>query len=122
MAGRMKGLLPLAIAVAVVAFVYVEFALNFIFHWFTDGDLGNGLSLPKSFHLVIPAAFVSWAFFFALGGDGTAAKRAAIGSIFGVGTAFLTFAFVTATKGLPDFWTISLGVAVSAMVLVLLGS
>jgi Protein of unknown function (DUF1097) len=121
MAGRMKGLLPLAVAVAVVAFVYVELALNVNFHWVTDGDLGNGLSLPKSFHLVVPAAFVAWAMFFAVGGDGTAAKRIAIGTIFGCGFAFLTFAFVTATKGLPDFWTISLGVAASAGILVILG-
>jgi hypothetical protein len=56
----MKGLLPLATAVAVVAFVYVEFALNFTFHWVTDGDLGNGLSLPASFHLVVLGGLGEW--------------------------------------------------------------
>jgi Protein of unknown function (DUF1097) len=121
MAERMKGLLPLAIAVALVAFVYVEVTLNFTFHWATDGDLGNGLSLPKSFHFVVPAGFVAWALFFAIGGDGEALRRVAIGCAFGCGAAFLVFAFVTLTKGLPDFWTISLGVAVAAGVLVVLG-
>jgi hypothetical protein len=120
-AERMKGLLPLATAVAVVAFVYVEFALNFTFHWVTDGDLGNGLSLPASFHLVVPAGFVAWAMFFALGGNGEALRRVSIGSAFGCGAALLVFAFVTVTKGLPDFWAISLGVAVAAGALVVLG-
>ena len=32
MAGRMKGLLPLALAIGVLAFLWVEFALNFTFH------------------------------------------------------------------------------------------
>ena len=43
MAARVKGFLPLALAIGVLAFLYVEFALNFSFHWVTDGDLGNGL-------------------------------------------------------------------------------
>jgi hypothetical protein len=121
MAERMKGLLPLAIAVAVVAFVYVELALNFTFHWATDGDLGNGLSLPKNFHFAAPAAFVAWALFFVLGGDGAAARRVSIGSVFGCAGALAMMVFVASTKGLPDFWTISLGVAVLAGVLVVLG-
>jgi hypothetical protein len=121
MAERMKGLVPLAIAVAVVAFVYVEVALNFSFHWVTAGDLGNGLSLPKSFHFAVPAAFVSWALFFVLGGDGAAARRVSIGSVFGCAGALAMMVFVASTKGLPDFWTISLGVAVAAGILVLLG-
>ena len=77
MAARMKGLVPLALAIGVLAFVYVEVALNFTFHWVTDGDLGNGLALPKNFHLVVPAAFVSWGMFFAAGGDNAAFKRSA---------------------------------------------
>jgi Protein of unknown function (DUF1097) len=121
MAERMKGLLPLATAVALVAFVYVEVTLNFTFHWVTDGDLGNGLSLPASFHFVVPAGFVAWAMFFALGGDREAIRRVSIGSAFGCGAALLMMAFVTVSKGLPDFWSISLGVAVAAGVLVILG-
>ena len=69
MAERMKPLLPLAVAVGVVAFLYVWIALNFSFHWVTSGDLGNGLDLPSNFHLVVPAGFVAWAMFFAAGAD-----------------------------------------------------
>jgi len=36
----MKATVPLALAVAVIAFVYVEFTANFSFHWVTNGDLG----------------------------------------------------------------------------------
>ncbi|HEX7299717.1 MAG TPA: DUF1097 family protein [Solirubrobacteraceae bacterium] len=122
MAERMKGLLPLAVAITVVAFVYVELSLNFTFHWATSGDLGNGLSLPGSFHLAVPAAFVSWALFFALGGNGGAARQVALSAVFGCAMALLTFAFVAATKGLPDFWTIALGVAVASGIMVLLGA
>ena len=42
MAERMKGLLPLAAAVGILAFLWTWVALNFSFHWITDGDLGNG--------------------------------------------------------------------------------
>jgi hypothetical protein len=118
----MKGVLPLATAVGVVAFVYLELSLNFSFHWFTDGDLGNGLSLPKSFHFAIPAAFLSWAMFFALGADGTAIRRVSIGNFFGCGAALLLMIFVVLTNGLPDFWPIALATAVLATVLVLLST
>ena len=69
---RLKSTLPLALVIGVLAFLWCEFALNFTFHWVTDGDLGNGLALPSNFHLVVPAAFVSWGFFFAAGGDRSA--------------------------------------------------
>ena len=75
MAERMKGLLPLAAAVGILAFVWTWVALNFSFHWLTDGDLGNGLDLPSNFQLMVPAAFVSWAMYFAAGGG----FRSAIG-------------------------------------------
>ena len=62
---RAKAATPLALVIAVLAFIWVELSLNFTFHWVTSGDLGNGLSLPSSFHLIVPAAFVTWGFFFA---------------------------------------------------------
>ena len=58
-------------------------ALNFSFHWITDGDLGNGLDLPSNFQLMVPAAFVSWAMYFAAGGDNGAARKVAIANVFG---------------------------------------
>ena len=60
MTERIKATLPLAIAIGVLAFAWTEFSPNFTFHWFTAGDLGNGLELPNNFHLILPAAFVSW--------------------------------------------------------------
>lgn len=78
MAAHLKGFLPLALVIGVLAFLYVEFALNFSFHWFSDGDLGNGLELPKNFYLVVPAAFVAWGLFFAAGGDNAAFSKLCI--------------------------------------------
>ncbi len=116
----MKATVPLALAVAVIAFVYVEFTANFTFHWVTNGDLGNGLSLPSNFHLVIPAGFVTWGLFFALGADNPALRTVATNSLIGSVAALVLFAFVASTTGLPDFWTIALGVAVIAFVLIVL--
>jgi len=120
MGARMKGLVPLALVIAVLAFLYVEFALNFTFHWVTDGDLGIGLELPSSFHLVVPAAFVSWGMYFAAGGDGAALTKVGVGNVFGSVAALIMIFLAAATAGLPDFWGISLWVAIMAAVLVLL--
>jgi hypothetical protein len=122
MAERMKGLVPLALTIAVLAFLYVEVALNFTFHWVTDGDLGNGLALPKNFHLVAPAAFVAWGMFFAAGGDSAAFTKVAVSNVFGAAAALLMSILASATADLPDFWGISLWVGVMAAVLVLLGA
>jgi hypothetical protein len=122
MAQRMKGLVPLALAVAILGFVWTEVSLNFTFHWATRGDLGNGLSLPGSFHLILPAAFVSWAMFFAAGGDDGAAKKVAIASLFGTVAALILMILASAMAGLPDFWAISLWVGLLAGGLVLCGA
>ena len=122
MSVRVKGLVPLALAITVLAFLYVEFALNFTFHWVTDGDLGNGLELPKNFHLVVPAAFVSWGMFFAAGGDNAAFSKVSIGNVFGAVAALIMIVLASATAGLPDFWGISLWVALMAGLLVLLAA
>ena len=121
MAERMKGLLPLAAAVGILAFAWTWVALNFTFHWVTDGDLGNGLELPANFHLIVPAAFVAWAMFFAAGGDDTAARKVAIANVFGAVAAFAVLWGAGEIADLPDFWGIALLVAVFAAVLVVLG-
>ena len=118
MAARLKGFLPLALVIGVLAFLYVEFALNFSFHWFTDGDLGNGLELPKSFHLVVPAAFVAWGMFFAAGGDDAAFEKVGIANVFGCAAALIMIILANATADLPDFWGISLWVGVMSALLV----
>lgn len=122
MAARMKGLAPLALVIGVLAFLYVEFALNFSFHWVTDGDLGNGLELPKNFHLVVPAAFVAWGMFFAAGGDNAAFVKVAVANVFGAVAALIMIILANASAGLPDFWGISLWVAVTAALLVVLAA
>ncbi len=86
----------------------------------TEGNLGDGLSLPANVHRVIPAGFVTWGPFFALGADNGALRTAAVNTDVGSVSARIVFAFVTATKGLPDFWTISRGVAVIAFALIVL--
>jgi len=117
---KMKAVTPLALAVAVVAFLYIEFAANFTFHWVTDGNLGNGLDLPAHFHFALPAALASWGMVFALGADNSALRTVAINSIVGSLAALALFALVTAVKGLPDFWMIALTAAVIAFVLIVL--
>ena len=77
---RAKAATPLALVIAVLAFLWVEISLNFTFHWVTSGDLGNGLSLPSSFHLIVPAAFVTWGFFFAAGADNAALTKVVVAS------------------------------------------
>lgn len=75
MTAKLRGVLPLALVIGVPAYAWTHFALNFTFHWLTDGDLGNGLELPANFHLIVPAAYVSWGFFFAAGGDRDASSH-----------------------------------------------
>lgn len=113
MVDKLKQALPLAVAVGVLSFVWIEVSLNFSFHWFDKGDLGNGLGLPGNFHLVAPAAFVSWAFFFAAGSNAAAAVKVGLSSTIGATAALVLMAFAPKTAELPDFW----GLAVWAGVL-----
>lgn len=116
MTQRLKALLPLSLAVGLLAFIWLEVSLNFSFHWFSDGDLGIGLALPNNFHFVPPAAFVSWAMFFAAGADRAAAAKVAVASTVGAASGLLLMWIAPALAGLPDFW----GIAVAAGVLALL--
>jgi hypothetical protein len=122
MAARLKAFLPLTLVIGVLAFLWCEFALNFSFHWVSDGALGNGLDLPASFHLVVPAAFVAWGMFFAAGGDNGALGKVASANVFGAVAALVMIFLAKESAQLPDFWGISLWVGVTAAVLVLLGA
>ena len=102
-----------------MAFVYVEIALNFTFHWVTNGDLGNGLALPSNFHLVVPAGFVTWGLFYLLGADNAAATKTAIASIVGSVGGLVLMIVGPAVADLPDFWGLALLVGIIAFVLVL---
>jgi hypothetical protein len=118
MSERLKGVFPLAAVIGVLAFFYVEFTLNFTFHWVTDGDLGNGLSLPSNFHLIAPAGFVSWGFYFAAGTGMDGAKKVAASSVVGSVAALIVMA-TAQTAELPDFWGISLWVGITAFLAVM---
>jgi hypothetical protein len=116
---RAKASVPLALVIAVLAFLWVEFSLNFTFHWVTDGDLGNGLSLPSNFHLIVPVAFISWGFFFAAGADSLAFTKVAVASVVGAVGALLLMLIAPKLADLPDFWGIAVIVGVLAFLIVL---
>ncbi len=119
MMAKMRGVLPLAISIAVLAYLYVEFTLNFTFHWVTDGDLGNGLALPSNFHLVVPAGFVTWGIFFMLGADNKAALKTLIAAVVGSLGALALMILGPKIADLPDFFGIAIAVAIVSLILVL---
>lgn len=116
---RAKASVPLALVIAVLALLWVEFSLNFTFHWVTDGDLGIGLSLPSNFHLIVPAAFVSWGFFFAAGADTAALSKVTIASVVGTVGGLLLMLIAPKIADLPDFWGIAVTVGVLAFIVVI---
>ncbi|MCB0874248.1 MAG: DUF1097 family protein [Actinobacteria bacterium] len=118
MGARAQAILPLALVVGVLSFLWTEFSLNFTFHWVTSGDLGIGLELPSNFHLILPTAFVSWGMFFMAGGDNAAAGKVAVACIFGTVAALITMPLAFKTADLPDFWGIALWVGIFAFILV----
>jgi hypothetical protein len=118
MGARAQAILPLALVVGVLSFLWTEFSLNFTFHWVTDGDLGNGLALPSSFHLILPTAFISWGMFFMAGGDNAAFGKVLVACVFGTVAALVTMPLAFTTADLPDFWGIALWVGVFAFILV----
>jgi hypothetical protein len=120
MVPRAKAILPLAIVIGVLSFLWCELSLNFEFHWVTNGDLGVGLSLPANFQLPVWIAFVSWGVFFAAGGDNAAFGKVLVASVLGSVAALVTFAAAPAIADMPDFWGISLIVGIMALVLVLI--
>lgn len=122
MLDRLKASVPLALVIGVLALAWTWFALNFTFHWVTDGDLGNGLALPSNFHLVVPAAFISWGFFFAAGADTGAFVKVTVGSVVGGLAGLGAMLASSATAPLPDFWAIAVFVGVFAVLLVLMSA
>ena len=112
MVDKLKQTVPLAVAFGVLAFAWIEISLNFSFHWFDDGDLGNGLGLPANFHLVAPAAFITWALFFAAGADMAAATKVAIATVIGATAGLVLMVASPATADLPDFWGIAVWVGI----------
>src|SRR5689334_3898100 len=106
MAEKLKQTLPMAVAFGVLAFGWIEIALNFSFHWNSNGDLGNGLGLPANFHLVAPAAFITWGLVFAAGAYASAVVKVAVGSTIGAVAGLVLMVLGPATAELPNFWGI----------------
>jgi hypothetical protein len=117
---RIRGALPLSVAIALLAFAWVEVSLQFTFHWVTNGDLGVGLSLPSNLQLITPAAFISWAVFFAAGADASALKKALASSAIGATAALALMLVAPKVAALPDFWGIAVVLAVLVFIAVVL--
>jgi hypothetical protein len=113
MSDRLKQVTPLAISIAVVAFVWSEFTLNFNLHWFTvaDGVFGK-FGLPENFQLVLPASFVTWGLYFALGADRTALRKTLIAATTGTIGAVVIMTLGPSLAALPNFWGIALAIAI----------
>ncbi len=119
MVQKIKGLLPLAISVAVLAALYVHFSLNFTFHYYTVGDLGNGLGLPQLFHIATPAAFVTWGFYFAAGGGKTGFNKTTAGAVIGSVAGLVFMVVGPQIADFPDFWGLTVTMLVAALLLVI---
>ena len=113
MSQRLKHAVPLAISVALVAFLWSELTLNFNLHWFTvaDGVFGK-FGLPEKFQLVLPATFVTWGLYYALGADRTAFRNTLIAATTGTIGAVVIMTLGPALAGLPSLWGIALAIAI----------
>jgi hypothetical protein len=123
MSDRLKKAAPLAISVGVLAFLWSEFTLNFNLHWFTvaDGVFGK-FGLPQSFQLVLPATFVTWGLYFALGADRKALRTTLIACATGTIGAIVIMTLGPSLAGLPNFWGIAVAIAIVGGGLVLLST
>jgi hypothetical protein len=113
MSDRLKHALPLAISIALVAFVWSELTLNFNLHWFTvaDGVFGK-FGLPQKFQLVLPATFVTWGLYYALGANRTAFRNTLIAATTGTIGAIVIMTLGPALAGVPSLWGIALAIAI----------
>jgi hypothetical protein len=113
MSDRLKKTGPLAISIGVIAFLWSEFALNFNLHWFTvaDGVFGK-FGLPEKFQLVLPATFVTWGLYFALGADRKALRKTLIACATGTIGAVVIMTLGPSLAALPHLWGIALAIAI----------
>lgn len=97
--------------------------MNFTFHWLTVADHVFGrFGLPEHFQLVLPASFVTWGLFFALGGDGNALRKTLVAATTGSIAAAFVMVVGPALAGAPHFWGIALTVGFAGAVLVLVST
>ena len=123
MSHRLKHAVPLAVSIALVAFIYSELTLNFNLHWFTvaDGVFGK-FGLPEKFQLVLPATFVTWGLYYALGSDRLALRKTLIAACTGTIGAIVIMTVGPALAGPPSLWGIALAIALVGGGLVLLSA
>jgi len=123
MSHRLKQAVPLAVSVALVAFVWSELTLNFNLHWFTvaDGVFGK-FGLPEKFQLVLPATFVTWGLYYALGAHRTAFRNTLVAATTGTAGAIVIMTLGPALAGLPSLWGIALAIAIVGGGLVILSA
>jgi hypothetical protein len=123
MSDRLKKTAPLAISIGVIAFLWSEFTLNFNLHWFTvaDGVFGK-FGLPEKFQLVLPATFVTWGLYFALGADRKALRTTLIGCTTGSIGAAVIMTLGPSLAGLPHLWGLALAIGIVGAALVLLSA
>ena len=102
MSHRFKHAVPLAISVALLAFLWSELSLNFNLHWFTvaDGVFGK-FGLPEKFQLVLPATFVTWGLYYALGADRPAFRNTLKSAVPAYGRGGAAAKIVAALKSVP---------------------
>jgi hypothetical protein len=123
MSHRLKHAVPLAISIALVAFVWSELTLNFNLHWFTvaDGVFGK-FGLPEKFQFVLPATFITWGLYYVLGSDRAALRTTLIAACTGTIGAIVIMTLGPALAGLPSLWGIALAIGIVGGGLVILSA
>src|ERR1700757_3480177 len=123
MSHRLKQAIPLAVSIGLVAFVWSELTLNFNLHWFTvaDGVFGK-FGLPEKFQFVLPATFVTWGLYYALGADRVAFRNTLIAACTGTVGAIVIMTLGPALAGLPSLWGIALAIGIVGGGLVILSA
>jgi hypothetical protein len=123
MSHRLKQVVPLAISVGLVAFIWSELTLNFNLHWFTvaDGVFGK-FGLPEKFQLVLPATFVTWGLYYALGADRAALRKTLISACTGTVGAIVIMTLGPALAGLPSLWGLAVAIGIVGGGLVILSA
>lgn len=113
----------MALSIGLVAFIYSELSLNFNLHWLTvaDGVFGK-FGLPQKFQLVLPATFVTWGLYYALGSDRVAMRKTVIAACTGTIGAIVIMVLGPAVAGLPSLWGIALAIGLVGGGLVILAA
>jgi hypothetical protein len=116
---RFRAVAPLALSIGVIAFIWSDLVLNFSFHWAVvkDGVFGK-FGLPASFSLILPASFVSWGLFFALGANTAALRKTVVAAAMGTLAAGVIMVLGPALADAPKFWGVALSVGIAAFLLV----